>query len=132
MLLHCRGEHFFRLAACVYCLDLLENGRTTGQVARLLYEPARRERLERKEAKEAEELSKASKKAGGKAADDKAAKTGNKAKVPEPAQSHGSLEKEEDEEEEEEMMDEIVVPSRHWYSLICYGLPNLVVTTGKN
>lgn len=114
---------------CVCLSDLLEKGKTTGQAARLLYEPQRREKLELEaaKAKEAEELKKTSKKAGGKATSDKAAKTADKAKVLEPAQSP-----DEDEEEEDEEMDEVPVPSRWWYSLICYGMPNLVVTSGKN
>jgi len=118
--------------ACL--LDLLEKGKTTGQAARLLYEPPRREKLELEaaKAKQAEELSKTSKKTGGKDKDDKTAKMGNKARVPEPVQSPGINEEEEEEEEEE--MDEVEVPSRYWYSLVCYGLPNLVIVTqpGKN
>jgi len=106
--------------------DLLENGKTTGQAARLLYEPARREKLEAEaaKAKQAEEQSKASKKAGVKASDSKVAKTDNRAKVPEPTQSPVV---DEDEEEEEQEMDEVPVASRNSYSLVCYGLPNLVV-----
>ena len=126
--------HCYSRTVPVCTVDLLEKGKTTGQAARLLYEPPRREKLELEaaKAKQAEELSKASKKAGAKAADGKATKMGDKAKVSEPAQSPG-IHSEEEEEEEEEMV-EAPVPSRYWYSLICYGLPNLVVVTqsGKN
>jgi len=118
------------MCVCVCPSDLLEKGKTTGQAARLLYEPQRREKLELEaaKAKEAEELKKTSKKAGGKATGDKSTKTVDKAKVPEPAQSPD----EEEEEEEDEEMDEVPEPSRWWYSLVCYGMPNLVVTSGKN
>jgi len=107
----------------------LENGKTTGQAARLLYEPARREKLqaEAAKAKQAEEQSKASKKAGGKAAaDGKATKMDIRAKVPEPVQSP-AIDEEEEEEEEEEETDEVAAASRYSFSLVCYGLPNLVV-----
>ena len=69
-----------------------------------------------------------SKKAGGKA-------VGDKAKVPDLVQPvQDQDDQEEEEEEEEEEVDEVPMPSRHWYSLVCYGLPNLVVLTpsGKN
>ena len=102
--------------------DLLESGKTTGQVARLLYDPARRERLEAEAAKAklAEEQNKAKKAGGGKAVDGKATKMD---KVPEPVQSPVI----DEEEEEEEETDEVPAASRHSYSLVCYGLPNLVV-----
>ena len=113
-------------------LDLLEKSKTTGQAARLLYDPPRREKLEREAAKaklaQEQKLHKGSKKAGG-----RTTKTGDKSKVPEQNQTHGVDEEEEEEEEEEEMAD-VPAPVRHWYSLVCYGLPNLVVVTqsGKN
>jgi len=122
-------------------VDLLERGRTTGQAARLLYDPPRREKLEAEaaKAKEAEEQSKM-KKTGGKGKDAAAGKDGtatkttNKAKAPEPVQSPGIPPDDDEEEEEEEEMEDAVVPSRYWYSLVCYGLPNLAVATqpGKN
>lgn len=109
-------------------LDLLEKGRTTGQAARLMYEPARREKLELEaaKAKQAEEQSKSKKKAGGKATDEKAAKTDDKHKVPEPVPSPVVRD---EEQEEENKVDEVPVPSRYWYNLVCYGLPNLIVST---
>jgi len=111
----------------VCCQDLLENGKTTGQAARLLYEPARREKLEAEAAKAklAAEQSKAKKKAGGKAVDSKATKMDKMPEKPEQVQSPTMDEAEEEEEEEE--TDEVPVTSRHSFSLVCYGLPNLVV-----
>ena len=115
-------------------LDLLEKGRTTGQAARMLYDPPHREKLELEaaKAKQAEEQSKMSKKGGGKATDTKKtdkAKVPEPAKVSEPVQSPGINPDEEEDEEEEEEMDEGPMPTRYWYSLVCYGLPNLVVVT---
>ena len=120
------------MCVCTRSLELLEKGRTTGQAARLLYDPVRREMLELEaaKAKEAEEQSKMSKKGGGKAREGAVTKMADKSKAaPEPDQSSGIHLDEEEEEEEEEEVDEAPVPSRNWYSLICYGLPNLVVVT---
>lgn len=117
-------------------VDLLERGRMTGQTARLLYNPPRREwlELEAAKAKQVEEQSKMSKKGGaaGKAREGAATKMADKPKVPEPVQSPEiHPDEDEEEEEEEEMQDVAPVPSRYWFSLVCYGLPNLAVS-GKN
>jgi len=120
------------------CVDLLEKGRTTGQAARLLYDPPRREQLELEaaKAKQAEEQSKASKKKTGAGKAAATTKAADKAKAPEPVQSPGihpdDDDEEEDEEEEEEMEEAPAAPERYWFGLVCYGLPNLAVTGGKN
>jgi len=129
-------QSVFYLCACRS--DLLEKGRTTGQAARLLYEPSRREKLEREAAvaEQAQEQNKARKKGAGGAGKAESKPDDMAKATAEPAQSQGVQEDEEQEEEEEEP-DElhlVALPIRHSYSLVCYGLPNLVVATqsGKN
>lgn len=112
--------------------DLLPNGKTTGQTARLLVDPERREQEMKKAAEEKENQDK--EKAVPKEAVKEKEKDKEKAnkKAGRDNKSPGSKAPK-DGLEGESVLEEPVVPekpplTRNWLNMVCYGLPNLVVT----
>ncbi|CAH1785035.1 unnamed protein product [Owenia fusiformis] len=92
--------------------DLLPKGKSTGQVARYLLSPAKR----RSDELEAERLK-------------EEAENKNKTGDPDPkAKGHEADGQEVDDEEEVEPVEPPMEPNRSWYNMVCYGMPNIVVT----
>jgi hypothetical protein len=147
---HCRPKDNADKLQAIF-KDLLANAKTTGQAIQLLFDPPRRVRLEEQaaKAKEMEEVVKsASKRGGGKAvATEKPAAQGSalkrsaksdrdmkKSSAPnvsvkhQEAMSHRSAHQEEEQKEGDEEGDkQAVQPLQSWFSMVCYGLPNLMV-----
>lgn len=87
-------------------LDLLEKGLTTGQASRLMFTPFRRKSPEEEE---------------------NAEETGSQVKD----QPEGEPEEKENETAEGEgqvQPEEKLEMKRGWFNMVCYGLPNLIVT----
>ena len=135
--------------------DLLEKGRTTGQTVRLLFNP--RKRQDEEKAKEAEEphshREEPPKEAGGKGKkDDTASEKGKKddhgskkgddaSKADTGSEKRGSVFGESmqgdamlseagdpDKDLEEPKEEDLNVQQRSWFNMVCYGMPNLIVT----
>jgi len=135
---------------CYTCTDLLVTGRTTGQTACRLFDPLRRvkEEQEAANAKEAEEQAKAaaaaknknskppSKESPKKVQKELPKKESNKSleldrKSVESTRSvHSSASSKSLDEEQCDARSPVMQTDRNWYSLVCYGLPNMVVGKG--
>ena len=101
----------------IFIVDLLAKGKTTGQAMRLLCDPPRRRAEEKKEA---EALAEADPKAA--AAQQQQAEEAAAAAAAAAEGEEGATEGEAVPEEEPLLM------NRGWFNMVCYGLPNMMVT----
>ncbi len=107
--------------------DLLADGMTNGQVVRLMLTPYRR-KVEEQEAVEENAAETTSNKADEK--QEKGSNASNKAES-----EHGGQESEGQHSQEEAHSGEVTeaaapepIPTRNWYNMVCYGVPNLIIT----